>query len=130
MSPFKNTTVFVDLLDKVESFMLTSSEEVRQETAVMIGKLGNLPHEKELRELVDKNNRIFEARGSTKDFWIRGFWFWHKPPEDNSNIVLTHLYLKKENKTDQKEIKVAVVIKKKYEAFKAEEYKKLKNKKR
>ncbi len=114
MSPLKNPNVHTIALGKLNEFIMNSTEEIQVETLSIINNLGTLPHTKNLVELVDKENRIYEAKGSTKDFWIRIFWFWDKVKGQNDQIVMTHAYLKKENKTDPNEIKIANKIRKKY----------------
>ena len=127
MSPFKNNSVFTETLNRAETFIQSLKQEERETSYAMIANLMTLPHPKQLVEIVDKTNRLWEVRGSTKDFWIRMFWFWHKSPfEANSKIVITNGYLKKENKTDPDEIKLAVRIKNAYEAMRIEEYKRMK----
>lgn len=82
----------------------------------MIKSLGELPHHPKLVKIIDKERRIYEVRGSTDDFWIRMFWFYYKPKQGDSKIVVTNGYLKKQNQTDPNEVKKASKIKRSYEA--------------
>lgn len=118
-------------LGKVNSFIEDLEEEEQLTSYSMIKLLENPPYESGGIKIVNKSHRIYEVRGSTKDFWIRHFWFYHKIPHENrSIIVITNSCIKKQNKTDPDEIKIAVKIKDKFEAVKKEEYKKLKKTKK
>lgn len=117
MSPFKNASINVVVLAPAKLFIDNLAPEEQQTAFAMIRKLGELPYPPKLVELVDKNNRIFEVKGGTKDFWIRMFWFQSKVKNQNTGIVVTNAYLKKENKTDPNEVKKAKKIKQAYEAL-------------
>lgn len=115
-----------ETLRKASKFIEDLQQEEKDMAYAMIRALECFPHEDGLVKIVDKRNRIFEARGSTKDFWIRHFWFYHKiPNEGRSKIVITNSCIKKQNKTDPNEIDIAVRMQSMYEALKKEEYKKL-----
>lgn len=114
MSPYVNNYAATIPLGRINEFLAELNEEERVEVLSVIEALSRIPHEPGLCEIVDRENRIFEAKGSTKDKWIRLFWFWEKIKGQPSNIVMTHGYLKDQNKTDPKEIKIAVKIMKKY----------------
>lgn len=116
MSPFKNTSINVIILGATKSFIDSLNNEEKQMAFAMIKELGKLPHSPKLVKLIDSKKRIYEARGATKDFWVRMFWFYHKPRNQDSVIVVTNGYLKKDNKTDPNETKKATNIKRSYEA--------------
>lgn len=118
-------------LGKASSFIEDLEEEEKLTSYSMIKLLENPPYELGLIKIVDKTHRIYEARDSTTDFWIRHFWFYHKIPHENrSIIVVTNSCIKKQNKTDPNEIKIAIKIKDKFEVLKKEEYKNLKKTKK
>ena len=123
MAPIANPKVEIVVLDKIKTFIKENVVEIKAATLATLDKLTNLPHTRSLTELVDKENRIYEAKVGVTDHWIRIFWFWYKPSGQNSKVVATHAYLKKENKTDPNEIKVAKKIKNNYEAQQADIYK-------
>ena len=114
MTPIKNNKIEVVPLRKIEKFILDSNEDTKDEVFAILFKLSELPHPRPLRELVDSENRIFEARGETNDVWIRLFWFWHKGLKGRNVIVVVHVYLKKQNRIDRKEVKIAVSDKKRF----------------
>lgn len=114
----------VIVLGKTRSFIEDLEKEEQLVSYSMIKLLENPPYESGLIKIVNKSYRIYEVRGSTKDFWIRHFWFYHKIPHENrSIIVITNSCIKKQNKTDPTEIKIAIKIKERFEALKKEEYK-------
>jgi predicted phosphodiesterase len=117
MSPFKNASINVVILATAKTFIDNLAPEEKLRAFAMIKSLGELPHPSQLVKLIDKSNRIYEVRGATKDFWIRMFWFQHKIQNQGSSIIITHGYLKKENKTDPNEVKKAKKIKQAYEAL-------------
>jgi phage-related protein len=127
MAPFKNETAATEQLNRLDVFISTLPQKEQDMVYTLIDELKKLPHTKSLTKKLDDAG-IFEARGATADKWIRLFWFWHKAPGENSRIVITHGYLKDQNKTDPGEIKIAKDIKKRYESMKAELYRNEKKK--
>ncbi len=97
MQKVKNKDIEVLILSGTKKFILDLDPETKLEALAVITLLQTHPPSQSLVKLVDKNNRIFEARGASKDFWIRLFIFYFKPKNDISYIVVTNGYLKKEN---------------------------------
>ena len=100
--------VETETLGKANKFIESLEQEEKVTAYAMILLLQKLPYDAGLVKIVDKKSRIYEVRGSTKDFWIRLFWFYHKVPHaSKSIIVITNGCIKKQNKTDPNEIEVA-----------------------
>jgi len=116
MPPLKNSSIEVIMLEQTRTFIHSLEQEEKLKAFAMIKSLGELPHPPQLVKIIDKEKRIYEVRGATDDFWIRMFWFYHKLKQGGSRIVVTNGYLKKQNQTDQNEVKKASKIKRSYEA--------------
>lgn len=127
MSEVGSISVEVLTIAKASKFIDNLPEEEKNTSLAMVKLLRTPPYEAGAVKIVDKNSRIYEVRGSTKDSWIRLFWYYHRIPHENrSVIIITNGYLKQQNKTDPKEIEIAKNTKSSYEAFKQAEYKSLK----
>jgi hypothetical protein len=101
MAAIVNPKIDIFLLDRIREFIRENHGEIVDVTNGVVINLATFPHQKSVTELVDKENRIWEAKGSATDNWIRLFWFWHKPSLKNSVIVVTHAYLKKQNRPER-----------------------------
>jgi hypothetical protein len=127
MSASEPITISTETLGKALKFIERLKQGERETSFAMIAALQKPPYDAGFVKIIDKKNRIYEARGSTKDFWIRLFWFYHKIPHQNKSIiVITNGYIKQQNKTDPNEIETATRIQFLYEKEKQAEYSRLK----